>query len=136
MVNFTVFDGLARENKILAAKAGRNMVDYEIADAEFNIESLVVKQYEELMKHRELYDCSSTSIESANEALRTAVLGFKEGYRTSLEVTDAELALSKVKIERLQAMYNYDTTLTELLKTNGNTKDILHFISISQKEGF
>ncbi len=135
-VNFLLFDGLSRYNNVRAADADRHSVDYEIADAQYNIESLVTKQYQELMKNKEMYESSNASMANAEESLRTASLGFKEGFRTSLDVTDAELALSKVKIERLQSLYNYDLTLCELLKTNGNTKDFLNYIINSKGEKF
>ena len=44
------------------------------------------------------------------------------------------MMLSKVKIDRLQALYNYDVTLTDLLKTNGDAQEILYFISNSFTE--
>ena len=135
-VNFLLFDGFSRYNNVRAADADRHSVDYEIADAEYNIESLVTKQYQELMKNKEMYESSNASMANAQESLRTASLGFKEGFRTSLDVTDAELALSKVKIERLQSLYNYDLTLCELLKTNGNTKEFLNYIINSKGEKF
>lgn len=135
-VNFLLFDGFSRYNNVRAADADRHSVDYEIADAEYNIESLVTKQYQELMKNKEMYESSNASMANAEESLRTASLGFKEGFRTSLDVTDAELALSKVKIERLQSLYNYDLTLCELLKTNGNTKEFLNYIINSKGEKF
>ena len=77
-----------------------------------------------------------TAIDDAQEALRTAVLAFKEGFGTSLQVTDAQMMLSKVKIERLNAVYNYDVNLTDLLKTNGDTNSILEYIKVSSKEKF
>ena len=52
MANLMLFDGLKRENNLLATKHERKMVDYEIEDARYNIESLVVKQYQELMKYK------------------------------------------------------------------------------------
>ena len=135
-VNWVLFDGLSRYNDTKAADCDRKIVDFELKDANYNIESLVVKQYEELMKSKERYESSTKAIEDAQEALRTATLAFKEGLGTSLQVTDAQLMLSKVKIERLNAIYNYDVALTELLKTNGDTKEILNYISKSQTEEF
>lgn len=133
-VNFMVFDGFSRYNKVRAADAGRNQVKYEIIDAQYNIESLVTKQYQELMKYSEQYKSTDKSIESAQEALRTANLGFREGLKTSLDVIDAQLALSGVKIERLKALYDYDLTMSEILKTTGNTSEILEYISNSDIE--
>lgn len=133
-VNFLLFDGLSRYNNVRAADEGRKIADYEKIDAEINIESLVTKQYQELHKYKEQFESTNKSVESAKEALRTTNLGFKEGFKTSLEVVDAELALSGVKIDRLKALYNYDTTLCDLLKTTGSSKDVLKYISNSSKE--
>ena len=88
------------------------------------------------MKNKEKYDSSSKSIENAQEALRTATLAFKEGFGTSLQVTDAQMMLSKVKIERLNSIYNYDVTLADLLKTNGDTNSILNYIITAKEEKF
>jgi len=132
--NWMLFDGLKRYNNVRAADSERKTADYEIADAEFNIESLVIKQYEDMMKYKEQFESSDKSIENAKEALRTADLSFREGLGTSLQVTDAQMMLSKVRIERLQSLYNYDVTLTDLLKTNGDAKEILYFIKESKTE--
>ncbi|MBR1753437.1 TolC family protein [bacterium] len=132
--NWLLFDGLSRYNNVRAADSERKMADYEIADAQFNIESLVIKQYEDLMKYKEKYDSSDKNVENAKEALRTADLAFREGLGTSLQVTDAQMMLSKVNIDRLKAIYDYDVTLVDLLKTNGDAKEILHFIVSSSTE--
>lgn len=132
--NWLMFDGLSRYNNLKAADCVRRQVKYETIDAQNNIESLVTKQYEELMKYKEQYESTNKSIESANEALRTATLAFNEGLGTSLTVTDAQTALSGIKIQRLNAIYNYDSTLTQLLGTNGNAEDILEYIKNSTKE--
>ena len=81
-------------------------------------------------------DRLTKSIENAQEALRTATLAFKEGFGTSLQVTDAQMMLSKVKIERLNSIYNYDVTLADLLKTNGDTNSILNYIITAKEEKF
>lgn len=132
--NLLLFDGFARLNNVKAANADRHSVDFEIANAEYQIESLVTKQYEELMKYKEQYESSNAAIENATEALRTATLGFQEGLKTSLDVTDAQMFLSKVRIERLQALYNYDLTLCELLKTNGDTTAFINYTINSKGE--
>lgn len=125
--NWLLFDGLSRYNNVRAANSERKMADYEIADAQYNIESLVVKQYQDLMKYKERYESSDKSLENAKEALRTADLAFREGLGTSLQVTDAQMMLSKVKIERLKSIYDYDVTLADLLKTNGDAREFVNF---------
>lgn len=134
--NWLLFDGFSRLNDVKAANCERKMVDFELEDAQYNVESLVLKQYQELMKNKEQYDSSTKSIENAQEALRTSTLAFKEGFGTSLQVTDAQMMLSKVKIDRLNAVYNYDVNLTDLLKTNGDTNTVLEYIKSSKQEKF
>ena len=131
--NMLLFDGFSRTNNVRAAKAERKSVDYEIEDAKYNIECLVIKQYQELMKYKESYDSTVKSLETAEESLRVANLSFKEGFGTSLQVTDAQMMLLKAKIERLNSIYKYDVTLADLLKTNGDTNEILNYISNSNK---
>lgn len=133
-VNWLVFDGLTRENNIKAAKSLQKQVAYETLDAQYNIESLVTKKYEELMKYKTQFELASKSIENAKEALRTNTVAFKEGIGTSLSVTDAQTALLGAKIQRLNAIYNYDVTLSELLKTDGSANEILNYIKNSTGE--
>lgn len=134
--NWLLFDGLSRFNNVKAADCERKMTEFQIKDAKYNIESLVVKQYEELMKQKERFESADTSLENAKEALRTANLAFKEGVGTSLQVSDADTMLSKIKIERLNSVYQYDIILTDLLRTNGDTQAILNYITTSKKENF
>ena len=133
-VNWLVFDGLTRENNIKAAKSLQKQVCYETVDAQNNIESLVTKKYEELYKYKTQFEQTTKSIESAKEALRTATVAFSEGMGTSLAVTDAQAALSGVKVQRLNAVYNYDVVLTELLGTGGGAEEILNYIKNSSGE--
>jgi len=131
--NWMIFDGLKRENNVIAAKHERKMVEYEIEDAKYNIEALVTKQYHELMKQKENYNSSMQAIANAEESLRVADLSFREGYGTSLQVTDAQMMLQKVKIDRLNSIYNFDVTLTDLLKTNGDTNEIFEYMNLAKK---
>lgn len=133
-VNMLLFDGFSRYNNLKAADSFRKQVAFEEKDAQNNISSLVTKQYEELMKYKEQFESTNKSIESAQESLRTSIIAFQEGFGTSLAVTDAQAAFSGVKIARLNAIYNYDTTLTDLLRTNGKAEDILNYIKNSTKE--
>ncbi len=129
--NLLLFDGFARTNQVQAAKSERKSVDYELENARYDIECLVMKQYQELMKHKEKYDFAEKSIERAEESYRVANLSFKEGFGTSLQVTDAQMMLLKVKIERLNSIYNYDVTLADLLRTNGDADEFINYISKS-----
>jgi outer membrane protein TolC len=133
-VNMLLFDGLKRTNDLKAANRLRKQVAYETADADLNIEALVSKQYQEVFKHLEQYEATNAALLSAQEALRICEIGFREGIYTSLSVTDAQMALLKVKMERLNALYNYSLALCGLLATSGDAGEILGYIEKSRTE--
>ena len=132
--NFLLFDGLSRYNNVKAAASVKKQVDLEKEEAENKVTTLVNKQYNELLKYKEQYESTESAIINAEEALRVSIKSFNEGFGTSLAVTDAQTALAGVKIERLNAIYNYDKCLAELLKSNGKTNEIFNYINDSTKE--
>ncbi len=133
-VNFMLFDGFARYNNLKAADALRKEVNYASFAAKNDIESLIVKNYNELLKYKEEYESTDKTIESAQESLRCAMLAFREGYGTSLSVTDAQTMFAAIKIQRLNALYKYDLKLAELLANIGESDKILEYIKNSTEE--
>jgi len=132
--NLMLFDGFSRYNNLKAADALRKEVKYATVVAKNDIESLVVKNYNELLKYKEEYESTDKTIESAQESLRCAMLAFKEGYGTSLAVTDAQTMLAAIKIQRLNALYKYDLKLAEMLANIGESDKILEYIKNSTEE--
>ena len=91
-------------------------------DAQRKIGTLVEKKYNELMTALEQYEATESSFTFANEYVRVRKKAFKAGMTTSINVVDAELALSRVKIDKLKAAYRFDVVLAELLEASGKTK--------------
>ena len=71
------------------------------------------------MMEIEQFEALRTSMEFANENVRVRKRAFNAGMATSLSVVDAQLALSKVKIEKLNAVYEFDVALAKLLEVCG-----------------
>lgn len=123
-VKYTLFDGLARTRKVQAAKSlQRRVVDIQ-DKAENDIQVLVTNLYNQLMKTSEQLTSIETSLKFSEEYLRVREKSFGEGLATSLDVVDAQLNLSKVKIERLNLIYTYDVTLAQLLEASGLSQQI------------
>jgi len=118
-VNLSVFEGFSDFNKIRAAKKLQEQVDHTAAKAKSDILTLVEKKYNELMMEIEQYEALETSMVAAKENSRVQKQAFKAGMTTSLSVVDAQLTLSKVRIEKLNAVYGFDVALAELLEVCG-----------------
>ncbi|MCK5100824.1 MAG: TolC family protein, partial [Desulfobacteraceae bacterium] len=118
-VKLSLFEGFSNTYKIMAAKKQKESIVYFKAKAMRDINTLVEKKYNELMMEIEQFEALETSMRFANESLRVHERAFKSGMTTSLNVVDAQLALSKVKIEKLNAVYEFDVVLAELLEVCG-----------------
>ncbi len=116
---YTLFDGLQRYNKTRAAKALENKMVATVNKTKRDIETLVEKSYNELMKDAEQIRALDKSIEFAEEYLRVREKAFSAGFATSIDVVDARLNLSRVKIGRLKAIYEMDVSLAKLLEVCG-----------------
>lgn len=121
-MNFTLFDGMGRYNKLQAAKARERRVAQVAEDAHDKIDTLVELQYKEMLKARERYESLKAAADLSTELVRIRQRAFAEGMATSLEVVDAELNASKVKIEKLQSGFEYDVALAKLLEASGRSE--------------
>jgi len=118
-VNLPLFEGFSNTHKIMAAKKLKEQIRHFEEKAKRDIDTLVENNYNEIMMEIEQFEALTTSKKFANENLRVRKRAFKAGMATSLSVVDAQLALSKVKFERLNAVYAFDIVLAELLEVCG-----------------
>jgi outer membrane protein TolC len=118
-LKYTLFDGMARTRKIQAARSLSNRIETLEEKAETDIAIQVENLYSQLMKISEQLISIDVSLNFCYEYLKVREKSFNEGMATSLDVVDARLNLAKVKIERLQLIYQYDVTLAQLLEVCG-----------------
>ena len=118
-VNIKIFDGLNREYKYSAAKQTVRRVGELQNKAGKDIAVLVEKLYNQMMNYRNQMTSIDASLKFAEEYLRMKNAAFLEGMSSSSDLIDAELNLAGVRTERLQAAYNYDLLLAQLLEAAG-----------------
>ena len=118
-VNIKIFDGLNREYKYSAAKQTVRRVGELQNKAGKDIAVLVEKLYNQMMNYRNQMTSIDASLAFAEEYLRMKNAAFLEGMSSSTDLIDAELNLAGVRTERLQAAYNFDLLLAQLLEAAG-----------------
>ena len=128
-VNFTIFDGRARANRILAARKMEDQADLQRLKVTRDLETLVSSKYQELMKASEQFEALQASLDLAEENLRARIRSFEEGLATSLDVVDAQLSLSSIKVERMHAAYDFDVALAQLLEACGRGTDYPKYLA-------
>ena len=118
-LNWTLFDGAARERKVQAAKYKVQQVNEAGQKAEDDIETVVSKLHHELGMQVEQMESLDKSLNFAKAYVESKDKAFREGLSSSSDLVDARLMVAKFKIERLQAMYQYDVALATLLQFCG-----------------
>ncbi|MXV38880.1 TolC family protein [Flavobacteriaceae bacterium Ap0902] len=123
-----IFNGFQNKRNYEQAVTVSESVDLLTAQAERDIQTLVKKHYTEILKQQEQLTSLEESIAFAEELVRVREKAFAAGFATSTDVADANLYLASIKIKRLQALYEIDKTLAELLETSGVSAYYLDFI--------
>jgi len=131
-LNWSVFEGNARHRKLQSAKFKEEQVEQAGMKAEEDIRTVIKKLHQQLGMQVEQLEELDKTLEFAKTYVESRDKAFHEGLSTSTELVDANLLLAKVKIDRLQAMYNYDVTLATLLQICGNPDLFLVYQSNSQ----
>ncbi|MFH1156923.1 MAG: TolC family protein [Pseudomonadota bacterium] len=128
-VNFTLFDGRARSNRIMAARKMEEQAELTQNKLARDLETLVLSRHQELMKDSEQFDALQASLELAEENLRARKRSFEEGLATSLDVVDAQMSLSGIQVERMKAAYSFDVALSQLLEACGRGTDYPQYLA-------
>ncbi len=133
-VNFKLFDGLNREYRLSAAKQTLRQASSLGESARRDIELLVEKLYGILTAQHYQVEALNKSIIFARSYLANRQAAFNAGMATSTEVIDAEINLSRAKIERLEAVCKFDITFARLLEAAGVSDKLSEYICSPQAE--
>ena len=95
--------------------------------ADKDISVLIESLYSKMLNYRNQISSIESSIAFAEEYLRAKNAAYVEGMATSTDLIDAELNLAKVRIERMQAAYNFDVSLAKLLEAAGISEEFIGY---------
>lgn len=123
-LSFTLFDGLKRRNEVREYSTMKESIELMREQATQDIRVLVRKHYQELEKHAGQVAALEKDAAFAEELVRVREKAFVEGFSTSVDVVDANLYLSAIRLKRLKSLCEYDLTLASLLEVCG---DSYHF---------
>jgi outer membrane protein TolC len=118
-LNVTLFDGLAKERRLRAAKATAIGIDNMVENTKSDIVLIVEKEYFNMLNEKQNIDAVERSVTFADEYYHTVYSAFIEGVMLATDVTTAQVELSVAKVEYLNAAYNYCVSLAKLLAAAG-----------------
>ena len=110
-----IFNGGSSANEYKAYRAQQEALKLNIENASKLISTAVKKYHHEAETAKQQYESLQSSIELTEENLKLYKKSFEEGLATSIEVIDAELALEKVNLDQLKAIYEYNVAYAKLV---------------------
>ncbi len=114
-----IFDGLAREGEIVQQKARIRQAEIDLIDAEETALFEVTKALLTIQDAQEFVESQRLNLKRAQEGLRLAELGYREGTSTQLETIDAQAALTTARANYYQAIYSHVVARLALHKAMG-----------------
>lgn len=118
-LSIPLYSGNRKKHQVAAASIGEKQKELELADLQKKTETEIIglmlklnEEYNELQIQQENVTASAVSFQMIRERYRA-------GLSTRLELADAELALTKAKLEEVRLKYNIKILEISLQKSSG-----------------
>jgi len=120
-VNFTlpVFDGFRRSGLVYQATANQRAARLEREKVEQQVRLGIQQALDEIRASMETVAAARANITQAERVLEMMQSNYKYGAATTLDITDAQTALSEARTNLLRGMHDYSVARANLLWTAG-----------------
>jgi len=130
-----LFDGLSREGEIIQQKARVKQSQIDLIDAEETALFELTKALLSIENAEEFVQSQRLNLARAEEGLRLAEVGYKEGINTQVEMIDAQAALTKARAFYYQSVYSHLIAKLDLQKAMGTLTELrIENLELKNKE--
>ena len=120
-----IFHGLRSYRQYQKAKLDVKIVEDSEKSIRDGIAAEVEIAYNTFSEAREKHLAATESVSLAEEALRLANLMYEEGASTQLDVLSSQLALTRARLNRISALYEYQKARYALRRATGTLAGVL-----------
>jgi outer membrane protein len=122
-VNFTlpVFDGFRRSGMVYQAAANQRAARLEREKVEQQVRLAIQQALDELSAARETIAAARTNITQAETVLEMMQSNYKYGAATTLDIVDAQTALSVARLNLLRGLHGHSVARADLRWATGET---------------
>lgn len=114
VASWNIFDGFMTTSKVREASAKRNAASYMMDGMREGVLFEVRKAFYDLDEARQRIEVSSAAVAEGEEGLRIINKRFGAGMAKTLDVLDAETALTRASTNSVQALYDYNVAVAAL----------------------
>jgi outer membrane protein len=122
-LSMNIFTGLQTNARVEQARLEFMKSEEQVKGLETSLRTLVESITLRLQRARERVEAQGKTVEQARKGYRIASTRFASGSGTQLEVGDAELALTKSRLNRIHALYDYLVAAADLDQVLGRLPD-------------
>ena len=119
-LNWTVFDGGARRNRLMQAEAGIRQAEAQVSAARDTIEDEVWTAYSNLTTAFRQREAATALLDSATQSYAAALESYNYGVRDLLDVTAAQKLLAQARSADILARTEVLTSLADLAFRSGD----------------
>jgi len=118
-LNWSIFDGFGREGELIAAKAKLRQREIELKSVEEDVFLDVQQALLSLKNAEEYVESQRLNLQHAEEGLRLAMTGYREGVNTEVEVVDARSSLTEARGNHYRALFDHCMARLSLEQATG-----------------
>jgi outer membrane protein TolC len=118
-----LFDSFKRRGTIIQRDSKLKQERSRTRDMEDRMGNEVRQSADELGYYEAMVLAADENVMYSDEVLHKTRDGEQAGTTTELDVVEAEVDLANAKYNRLEAMYNYDLSVTKWFKATGNVRE-------------
>lgn len=130
-VRIPIVERSGTSQEVVAAKSSVRQVNLLQMQMQQDLSILVEKTYAEMSQALEEYNSLASSQALSEESVVLRKKAFSQGLSTSLEVADAQLYVTSIRVQRLSASYNYVKSLAQLLSVSGDIDRFMDYLHIN-----
>jgi len=119
-----IFDGFMRDGQIVAQKARLKQGQIDLIDAEETALFELTKAQLGIENTAEFIESQRLNLTRAEEGLRLAEVGYREGTNTQVEMIDAQAALTTARANHYQAIYSHIIAKLDFQKAMGTLASV------------
>ncbi len=113
-LNINLFSGLQTMARVKQANVDKQKAERRIEDTRETLKTTMQTIALRLEEARKRVASQSRTVELAEKSYKIARTRYNTGSGTQLELNDADLALMRARLNRIQAVYDYSMTKTDL----------------------
>jgi len=119
VATWNIFDGLYTTNSVDEARARQLSAQHAYESMSDGVEFEVRRAYYSVEEAGLRIDAAGTAVDEGTESLRIIRKRFEAGLARTIDVLDAETALTRARTNRAQALYDYNVSIAKLMLAVG-----------------